>query len=111
MMKKPLMIAGVAALFMPFAASAHNWPEQLTVTGEPGATTHSRLVSLQDLDLRRDRDVRVADGRIRTAVADVCGIGRMNGSLIAPHESGCYADAFDRARVALNSVVADQRQG
>jgi hypothetical protein len=35
----------------------------------------------------------------------------MNGSVIQPHESGCYADAFSRARVDLNGIIADQRQG
>ena len=116
-MLKPLLAAiGAAALILPVAAQVPAQAQaplgDLTITGRAAdRDSRAAMVSLADLDLRVDRDVRTADSRIRTAAAAVCGVGRMNGSVIQPHESGCYADAFSRARVDLNGIIADQRQG
>ena len=112
MINKTLMAAGALALFLPMSVQAQTTAQDLTVTGKAGEPElQSRMVRLGDLDLRQDKDVRVADSRIRRAAANVCGVGRMNGSVIAPQESGCYNDAFSRARVDLNSVIADRREG
>ncbi len=116
MLKQTFVAMGAAALILPamtiMPAHAQAPTGDLTITGRAAdRDTRATMVSVADLDLRVDRDVRKADSRIRTAAASVCGVGRMNGSVIQPHESGCYADAFSRARVDLNGIIADQRQG
>lgn len=120
MLKKSLIAAGAAALLMPAAAHAQSaraayddytqgYGDSLTVTGEAGSDVRQHLVALDDLDLRRDRDVRIAESRVRRAAARVCSVGKMNGSVVREEESGCYADAFSTARVDLNGRIADQR--
>ncbi len=113
---------GAAVLLLPVVAhagapsayddlSVGTGQEDVTVTGQDSGDVRMKAVSLNDLNLRVDRDVRVADNRLRSAAADVCGVGRENGSVIARHESNCYADAFAQARVDLNSRISDVRAG
>lgn len=121
MAKTHIIAASLFALALPAAAGAQPSYDDLTVgynvddvtvTGVArDSDARSKRVALNDLDLRRDRDVRVADGRIRNAAADVCGVGRENGSVISRQDSGCFNEAFGSARVALNGVIADSRAG
>ncbi|MCP1469953.1 UrcA family protein [Sphingobium sp. OAS761] len=112
MLNRIVIAAGAVALALPMAAPVQAQVDGLTVTARPGAPeVRAKLVRLGDLDLRSDRGVRVADARIRRAAEDVCGVGRMNGSVIRAGESRCYADAFGRARVDLNGAISDQRLG
>ncbi len=121
MLRKTLIAAGAAALLLPVAATAQTSRyvgydelslgdrEGLMVTGENAGDLRIRAVRVGDLDLRADRDVRVADARLRNAAAKVCGVGRMNGSVIPEQGSQCFRDAFGKARVALNTLISEQR--
>jgi UrcA family protein len=116
MLKKTLMAAGACALMLPAVAAAQSTYDGLgdtdvTVTGEASGDTYYKAVSLDDLDLTVDRDVRMADNRLRRAAADVCGVGRINGSVVPEQASPCYRDAFSAARVSLNTLVYDVRAG
>lgn len=121
MLKTSMIAASLCALALPAMAGAQSTYDDLsvgygqqdvTVTGQIGGDdVRAKVVSLADLNLRHDRDVRVADRRIQGAAADVCGVGRENGSVISRQGSGCYKDAFGAARVALNGLISDVRAG
>ncbi len=108
MLRKTLMAAAAAALLAPMAASAQSFAtDDLTVTGN--REVRREIVLLRDLDLRNDRDVRKADNRVRRAAARVCSAGRLEGSVVPLQSNSCYIEAFNDARVELNSAIADVR--
>jgi UrcA family protein len=108
MLKKMLFAAGAATLLFPVSAMAQ---DDLVVTGDPTAAARSIVVPIGDLNLRTDKAVRIADARVRSAAARVCGVGRMNGSVIPETASNCYVEAFGDARVDLNSAISSARAG
>jgi UrcA family protein len=109
MHRKTILAAAAAALFIPAAAMAQQVESDLVVTGDRTHEVRSVVVSLRDLDLRADRDVRVADNRLRRAANKVC--ADMPGSSLAANDARCVTEAFNDARVDLNSAVYAVRAG
>lgn len=105
MLKTTMMVASAAALLLPMAAAAQGNDTDLTITGD--RDMRSETVSISDLNLRSDRAVRVADSRLRRAAANVCDYS--GGDMMRRDYRDCYQDAFSRARVDLNSVIAEVR--
>ncbi|MGV3770856.1 MAG: UrcA family protein [Sphingobium phenoxybenzoativorans] len=109
MHRKTILAAAAAALFIPAAASAQQVESDVIVTGDRTEEVRSVVVSLRDLDLRADRDVRVADARIRRAANKVC--DDTPGSSLIGNQARCVNEAFGNARVDLNSAVYAVRAG
>ena len=110
MTKKMLVaMAATLALSLPGIASAGNTDMNVIVDGNTGAQTRSVTVSLTDLNLAKQADLRRADYRLVRASKQVCGY--VNGSVLPVTDDyrNCYGDAIDSARNDLNTLA--QRYG
>jgi UrcA family protein len=115
MLKKMIFAASAAALLLPAAASAQLFQSDtadsdVIVTG-PGGETRSVVVPINDLNLRSDRAVKIADRRVRRAAAKVCDESTRHSLYAAPDYRRCVTSAFNDARVDLNSAIYAVRAG
>ena len=106
---------GVALMAAPAVAQTYDGPsvEELTVTPRlaPGERPNSlsRVVSIADLDLRYDRDVREMQRRVRTAARQVCNeLGEDGGRTMLTGPS-CTEDAVRRTQGQTRFAIAQAR--
>ncbi len=110
MMKKTLVaMAATLALSLPGIASAGSTDMDVIVDGSTGAQTRSVTVSLTDLNLASQSDLRRADYRLIRASKQVCGY--VSGSImpVTNDYRTCYGEAIGGARNDLNTLA--QRYG
>lgn len=110
MTKKNLAaIAATIALALPGMASAGSTDMDVIVDGNTGAQTRTVAVSVADLNLAKQSDLRRADYRLIRASKQVCGY--VSGSVLPVTEDyrNCYGSAIDGARADLNTLA--QRMG
>lgn len=97
--------AALAAVAATAATVSFSVPAE---AAEPGVRT--RLVSYADLDLGREADRTVLDGRIRRAAAFVCGpMGRELSPML--QVMACRTDAVADAEARMAIVVAQAQTG
>jgi UrcA family protein len=83
-------------------------PERLGPDGRP--ETLSRTVSIADLDLRYDRDVREMQRRVRTTARQICeDLGERD--VIPSVERNCVNDAVRRTDYQMRTAIAEARSG
>jgi UrcA family protein len=81
-------------------------PERLGPDGRP--MTMSRTVSIADLDLRYDRDVREMQRRVRTTARRICDdLGERD--VIPSVERNCVNDAVRRTDYQMQTAIAQAR--
>jgi UrcA family protein len=97
------------------AVYAPSTVDELTVYGprlspDGRAATLSRIVSIADLDLRYDRDVREMQRRVRTTARQICDELGESGSL---HLTGstCVDNAVRGAQAQTRIAIAQARSG
>jgi UrcA family protein len=110
MTKKTLaVLAASMALALPGLANAGNSDMDVIVDGNTGAQTRSVAVSVADLNLAKQGDLRRADYRLIRASKQVCGY--VSGSVMPVTDDyrNCYGSAIEGARADLNTLA--QRMG
>lgn len=95
----------------PAMARTNEIASDMTVTGAMRGVTRTQIVSLGDLDLRRDAHVVRADSRIRFASKQVCDPSATK-DLYQKRDYGlCVEQALTSARGELDRHVALARGG
>ncbi|MFL5297029.1 MAG: UrcA family protein [Phenylobacterium sp.] len=116
---RPLALAaaacGMALIAAPTVAQTYYGPtvEELTVTPRLGPdgrpATLSRVVSIADLDLRYDRDVREMQRRVRTTARQICNELGDTDSRLTLTQPSCTEDAVRSAQRQVNFAIAQAR--
>lgn len=89
----------------PAMARTNEIASDMTVTGAIRGVTRSQIVSLRDLDLRRDAHVARAESRIRFASKQVCDTSATQ-DLYQKRDYGlCFGEALTSARGELGRHV------
>jgi UrcA family protein len=111
MLKKILIASSAAALALPTVAIADQNEPDLVITGQPGVTIRQVVVPIDDLNLRSDTAVKIADARVRKAAKVACGYNIGEGLNPQTGYRQCYNEAFTNARVDLNDAIVEARTG
>jgi UrcA family protein len=105
--------AGLALAAAPALAQVYYTVPEVVVTPRLGPdglpTTLSQVVSIRDLDLRYDRDVREMQRRVRTTARRLCDELGESSSSIPTVERSCVNDAVRSADRQMRVAIAESR--
>lgn len=107
----PVIAGALCCAFAPATARTNEPGSDMTVTGELRGITRAKVVSLRDLDLRRDAHVARADSRLRFASKQVCDTSATQDLYQKRDYSVCFGQALTGARGELGRQVTLARGG
>lgn len=105
-MAAPAIVGALSCALAPAVARTNPLGTEMTVMGAMRGITRTQIVSLGDLDLRRDAHIARADSRIRFASKQVCDPSAKS-DLYQKRDYGlCFDQALTSARGELDRHVA-----